>query len=360
MSTVPVEPVLRSRLASAVAVEVVPWLWPGWVARGTVTVLDGDPGLGKSTITTWLAARVSRGLPLPGEAEDARRDPAGVLLASAEDSAAHTIRPRLEAAGADLDRVRILDDVGEPADDGAEVRNLQLPADLPLIEAQMRADGAALLVLDPLMAYVGRDRRGRLIDAHREPSARQLLAGLKRLAEATGAAVLVVRHLTKSGRASAVHRGTGSLSITAAAWSVLLAGRDPSDPGLTALAMVKGNLGPRPRTLRYRLEAAGAVSRVAWGEVCALRADDLLRSDRPGGGPVQPRGPAEELVWRALESGPRPAVEVYQVGAGAGFSNDQVWRAAKSVGVGKWKAGQRQGWVWQLPTEPDPDELPPL
>src|SRR5262249_62066736 len=99
-------------------------------------------------------------------------------IRSGEDSAAHTIGPRLEAAGADLDRVRIIDDIGAPDANGEITRNLQLPDDLPLIEQQMLADQAALLIIDPLLAYVGRDRRGRLIDANREQSARELLAGL--------------------------------------------------------------------------------------------------------------------------------------------------------------------------------------
>src|SRR5262249_54031542 len=154
--------------------------------------------------------------------------------------------------------------------------------------------------------YVGRDRRGRLIDANREQSARELLAGLKRLAEATQAAVLVVRHLTKAARALALHRGTRSIGITRGARSVIPPGRDPEDPDQRALAMVKGNLGPRPRTLRYRLETTNRVAGVKWGEACDLRADDLLRREAASVQTDQ-HGPVEEFLWRLLQMGPKPA-----------------------------------------------------
>lgn len=358
MSTHFANSVLRSRLVSAIEVEQVPWLWSGWIARRALSVLDGDPGLGKSTLSFWLAARVSRGLPLPGEAKNTQRAPAGVLIASAEDSAAHTIRPRLEAAGADLDRIRIIDDVGEPDESGETTRNLQLPADLPLIEEQMKRDGASLLIVDPLMAYVGRDRQGRLIDPNRELSARKLLNDLKRLSESTESAVLVVRHLTKSGRASAVHRGTGSIGITGAARSVLLAGMHPEDADSRVLAMVKTNLAPRPKSWTYQFRTTENIATIAWGGACDLFADDLLSLRNKGNS--EELGPVEKWLWDVLSQGPKEANKIYQMGRNAGISPRRVWTAAKTIRVSKWKSGFQGSWIWQLPTEPDMTEMPPL
>lgn len=358
MSTHITNSVLRSRLASAIAVEQIPWLWPGWMARRALSVLDGDPGLGKSTFSIWLAARVSRGLPLPGEPDDIRHAPAGVLIASAEDSAAQTIRPRLEAAGADLDRVRIIDDVGEPDEAGETTRNLQLPADLDLIAEQMKRDGAALLIVDPLMSYVGRDRQGRLIDPNRELSARKLLHDLKCFSEATESAVLVVRHLTKSGRASAVHRGSGSIGITGAARSVLLAGLHPDDADSRVLAMVKSNLAPRPKSWTYQFRTTGNISTIAWGKSCDLFADDLLGLRSKGGG--EELGPIEKWLWDVLSEGPKEASKIYEMGRAAGLSPTRVWGAAATIRVSKWKNGYQGRWMWQLPTEPDVTELPPI
>ena len=115
----------------------------------------------------------------------------------------------------------------------------------------MVGDGEKLLVIDPLMAFLGRDRHGKSIDAHRDQSIRMLMSEFKSLAERTGAAVVVVRHLNKTAGVSAVYRGGGSIGITGAARGVILAGKHPYDSDRRVLAVVKSNLGPRPMSRVY-------------------------------------------------------------------------------------------------------------
>jgi hypothetical protein len=245
----------------------VEWLWRHTIPRGAITMLDGDPGLGKSTITTDVAARVSRGWAMPPGGGPNGSEPAGVLLLSAEDDAATTIRPRLEAAGADLGRVHILDAIRHGDDTAPPV----LPWDLPVIEDTMTRLGVALLVIDPFLAFLDGD-----LDAHKDQDVRRCLHRLKEVAERTRAAIMLVRHLNKLTGGAAIYRGGGSIGITGAARSSLVVGRHPDNPSVCVLAGIKSNLGPLRRSITYSHEPAGDVSRIAWGGECDLAADDIL------------------------------------------------------------------------------------
>ncbi len=134
------------RAISAIRPEQVKWLWSQRIPRGKLVVLDGDPGLGKSTLTLDFAARVSAGEAMPDQSR--RRRPAGVVILSAEDGPADTIRPRLEAAGADLDQVFVLDTVATPEGD----HYFAIPDDIPTLERSVQERKAALVVIDPLTA----------------------------------------------------------------------------------------------------------------------------------------------------------------------------------------------------------------
>src|SRR5262252_7265677 len=136
---------VRVRRLTSIEPKPVDWLWPGWIPAGTVTVLDGDPGLGKSTLLLDLAARVSRGLSMPDGSRGGA--PAGVVILSAEDDPARVIRPRLELAGADLERVAL---VSILTGDGAEREPTIDAPDLKRVEAAVREVSARLLVVDPL------------------------------------------------------------------------------------------------------------------------------------------------------------------------------------------------------------------
>ncbi len=193
----PPEPIIVQ--LSDVVAETVRWLWHGWMPSGTLVVLDGDPGLGKSTLTLDLTARITTGrLMPPGEGGDLR-GPGCVLLLGAEDVLRYTVRPRLDAAGADNERVFALE--GFRAADGHE-RPVGLPADLERMEEFIVGRGISLVVVDPLMAYLGTD-----IDAHKDQDVRRCLRPLARLAERTGTTILLLRHLNKLSGGPALYRG---------------------------------------------------------------------------------------------------------------------------------------------------------
>ena len=233
------------KLAAIPCSEITPtsvsWLWYPYLARGKLAVLDGDPGTGKSFATIDLAARLSRGAALPDGATPTA--PGSVLLLNAEDDATDTIQPRVASAGGDLARVHIL----ASAVSGSG-RLPQFPADLPALEAAIYEHAAALVVIDPMMAFFPPE-----VSANNDQSIRTALTPLAALAATTGATILLVRHLRKAGGASAIYRGAGSIGIMGAVRTGLMIARHPEDPELRVLAMTKTNIGPVGRSLGFHL-----------------------------------------------------------------------------------------------------------
>jgi len=348
--------------ASKVMPERVRWLWSGRIPLGKLTVLDGDPGLGKSTITLDLGARITTGSPLPGS-ED-RFGPTNVVLLSAEDGVADTIRPRLEAAGADLERVVIVDHVTDT--DGA--RPVELPTDLDRIRELVRAERAALVVVDPLMAFLTGD-----VNSNRDQDVRRVMHQLKLVAEKTGAAVLVLRHLNKAVNlgGSALYRGGGSIGIIGAARSGLLVAPDPDDEGdlgRRILAVSKSNLAAKAESLAYSIvgDELYDVAKVVWGGTSNRMAEQLLgrAAERPS--PEQDR--AEAFLVHALANGPRRAADLREQAESKGLAWRTVQRAAEALEVdmeqrpepGRRGPGPSWWWLPGVEGEPEPESAPEM
>lgn len=257
------------RLFSEVKAERVTWLWEHRIPVGKVTLIDGDPGNGKSAMTTDFAARLTVGRPWP---DGSPCKQGGVVICSAEDGEADTIRPRLDAAGGDPEKVLALATV-QTGDDGDE-RLLSIPEDLQVLENGIERVKAKLVIVDPLMAFLSPG-----VNAHKDQDVRRALAPLARLAEETGAAVLVVRHLNKATGGNALYRGGGSIGIVGAARSALLVARHPEDGDRRVLAGLKSNLAPSIPSLAFALtEADNGAVKVEWKGQSHLSADTLLEA----------------------------------------------------------------------------------
>ena len=204
-------------LASDVEPEKVCWFWQRRMPLGKLTVLDGDPGAGKSTICLDVAARASTGRAMPDGTPGVE---GGAVILSAEDGAADTIVPRLGLAGADLTRILLLQNL--ETNEGP--RPVILPDDLDEVRVAIHRVGAVLVVVDPLMAMLTG-----AVDAHRDQDVRRALLPLANLAEETGVAIVVVRHLIKGMGSNPLYRGGGSIGIIGAARSGLLVMLDPED-----------------------------------------------------------------------------------------------------------------------------------
>lgn len=259
---------------------------------------------------------------------------------NAEDGLADTIRPRLDAAGGDASKVLALATV---ADGGGHGRVLSIPEDVAIIERGIEQIGASLVVIDPLMAFLSGE-----INAHKDQDVRRGLAPLAKMAERTGAAVVVVRHLNKGQGGNALYRGGGSIGIIGAARSGLVVGQDPQDESRRILAPTKGNLSKKATSLMYTITTApNEAARIHWLGQSKLSATDLVQVPDT---PEEKSALAEaiEFLKESLEEYPMAAVQMKKDAHNAGISPSTLKRAKSVLGVNSKKESDGS-WTWSLP-----------
>ena len=239
---------------SDVETEEISWLWKPYIPFGKYSLLEGDSGLGKTTIAMQIIASCTTGNPLPGVEE--RLAPFNVIYQTAEDGLADTIRPRLENAKADLTRVKIIDDSENP-----------LTLSDERIGRAIRENKAKLMILDPIQAYLGSGT-----DMNRANEVRPVLSKLGKVASETGCAILLIGHLNKNNSASAGQRGLGSIDIIAAARSVLLVGAQKDDFNTRAICHIKSSLAPAGPSIAFSL---GTEDGFKWLGECETTPEDL-------------------------------------------------------------------------------------
>jgi putative DNA primase/helicase len=345
---------LRTVRLADVQPERLRWLWPARIPLGKLTLLYGDPGLGKSFLTMDLAARVSTGAgwpDLPGE----QCDPGGVILLSAEDGLADTIRPRLDAAGADVTRIESIESVGIA---GGGERSVNLADDLRLIEERIAQRGdVRLFIMDPISAYCGK------ADSHTNAEVRGMLAPIAKLAERHGVAIVAVSHLNKGAGGRAMYRAMGSLAFIAAARAGWLVVENENDPAKRLLLPTKMNLAARPTGLAFSLRDSGTlgdVPNIAWSaDPVDLSADDALAAIAGQGGDDDGRkgalGEAMDFLRHELAGGAKPSGEVKKAATAAGIKPRTLDRARAELGVVAAPDGFGGPWTWALPAQTAPE-----
>lgn len=333
-----------------VEAERLTWLWPNRLPAGKLITLDGDPSLGKSTLAVTFASHISTGTPWP---DGAPCEVGTVVMMSAEDGMADTIRPRLDAAGGDPARVHMLTAITVTDDEGETTTRPPTLGDIGAIRGVVERTGARLLVVDVLMAYMP----GK-VDSHRDQDVRTVLHRLSEIANETGCAVLLLRHLNKSAGGSAMYRGGGSIGIVGAARAGYLVAPDPDNDGAVVLACVKSNLAREPESLSYRLESAPGtdVARVVWLGGSAHTAQTLLsvvldRDDEQDEVTVAGKWLLAFLDQPAW-GGSAPFKEILKAAKTDDISERTLRRAARSVGVTiDRKGGFGTGSRWHTPQE---------
>lgn len=327
---------------ASVEPERLTWLWEGRLPAGKIATIDGDPSVGKSTLSVDIAAHVSTGTPWPDGAPCAVGD---VLILSAEDGLADTIRPRLDAAGGDPARVHALTAVRVAGDDGQLAERPPTLADIAAITAAIHRVNARLVVVDVMMAFLP----GK-VDSHKDQDIRAVLSRLSKMCEETGATLVLLRHLNKSGGNSPMYRGGGSIGIVGAARVGYLIARDPDDPDTRIMACVKSNLAKEPESLSYRLESAPGsdVAHVVWTGVSSHDAFALIQNGRED---TDDRNEVDQWLLNLLDENQHrvDAKKALTAARSAGFSVDQAKRAKKRLGVESVKSSMAGGWDWVLP-----------
>jgi putative DNA primase/helicase len=327
---------------SEIQPEPVDWLWPGRFARGKLSLTVGDPGVGKSYAALDIGARISIG----GVWPDGGRAPLGnVLIVSYEDGLADTIRPRLDALGADVKKILTISVIVK---DGGKRQTLSLAEHLELLRQQIIEHEAVLLILDPILAFMGANT-----DTHKSSAVRQVLAPLCQLAEETDCTINAIMHLNKrSGETNSVYRITSSLDFAAVARSVFICAKFPEDSSRRAMAAIKANLSALPPSLEYTIADDGAGQGIfKWIGETELSADDLLSTPPEN---KSARDEAKEFLIDLLSDGDLPAEKVFAAARAKGIKEKTLRRAAKELGVEIFQVGTKGkagtgGWVWHLP-----------
>lgn len=250
--------------AAEIPTKTVSWVWPGRIPAHMLTLLEGDPGTGKSTLVSEIVACLTTGRPLPATDRMTRRQPMRIAMLADEDNWSMTVVPRLKAAGADLGRVFRLA--------GIRTEGYLAPyslGDLATLRHDLRAVHAELLIIDPLMAYFG----GRDVDTHKDQHVRSILGPLVQIAEEDGLTIVAIRHFTKGSVGDkAIYRGGGSIGFTGQARAILQTGEHPDqaeNPNQYVLAVAKCNLAPLEMSIGYQIgsDPIYDVARVRWDDV---------------------------------------------------------------------------------------------
>ena len=271
------------KLMSNVPEEPVEWLWPGYIPLGESTILEGDPGTNKSSLTHAVAASLTKGTKMPCvPPKRGRKRKGGALFLIAEDSLAKTVRGRLLAAGADLTKIGVLE-------------NVVIPDDLMRAEKAIAEIDARLVVVDTINDFLNCNVLG-------NQAVRKALRPLRDLAERMNVAVVMIRHFTKGANGNSLLRGGGSVGITAVARSQLKVYKHPNDPHLRVLLQDKSTLGPTSPNLLFEVASTDTgCFRLEWHGECSLTLEDLERKHK--GSPRLEA--AEKFLLDKLARGPR-------------------------------------------------------
>lgn len=315
---------LQIRKLSEVELQEVDWLWYPYIPFGKLSIIQGDPGEGKTTLALRLAAACSTGQALPGT-EIA--EPFNVIYQTAEDGLGDTIKPRLMEAGANQDRVLNI---------AEDVNSLTLLDER--IEAAIVQTSAKLMILDPIQGYLG----GK-VDMNRANEIRTVLKNVAAVAERTGCAIVLVGHLNKATGANSAYRGLGSIDFRAAARSVLLVGRMKKEPNVRVIVHDKSSLAPEGKSIAFSL---GDENGFRWLDgYNDITADELLC-----GFSVETKtAAAEQLILDMLSDGEPVLCKTIQAAAKAkGISKRTLDDAKKNIGsIHTDKPGKH--WTWQIP-----------
>lgn len=309
----------------------VEWLWYPYIPYGNITIIEGDPGEGKTTLVLKLAAALSRGLPLPCD-DDKEYEPIHIIYQTAEDGIEDTIKPRLEKAGADCSMIRVIDETDK------ELSMTDDRLEQAIIETKAR-----LIILDPIQAYIGAT-----VDMHRANEIRPVLKHLGIIAEKHNCAIILIGHMNKASGSKSTYRGLGSIDIQATARSVLLVARLRDKPNIRIMAHDKSSLAPAGDAIGFEMTEDN-------GMVCIgpydITIDELLSGNEGRG--KKKLDIAENFIKEYFGSNKViPSNEIMMEAAKRSIKRNTLLSAKKKLGITSDKEKAEDGtiyWTWVMP-----------
>lgn len=309
----------------------VNWLWYPYIPYGKITVIEGDPGEGKTTLALTLAALLSRGQPLPCD-DDIPYEPINIIYQTAEDGIDDTIKPRLEKANADCSKIRVIDETEK-----------ELSMTDERLEQAIAETNAKLVILDPIQAYIGSD-----VDMHRANEIRPVLKRLGIIAEKYGCAIVLIGHMNKASGAKSTYRGLGSIDIQATARSVLLVARIPDKPNIRIMAQDKSSLAAAGDSIGFEISEGRGFECIGPYDITV---DELLAGKEGRGRKKLDVAIAFIKEYFGVES-EVSSKDIEEEAAKKGIKRNTLLSAKKKLGI---MAGNRKttdgtmNWTWILP-----------
>lgn len=309
----------------------VEWLWYPYIPYGKITIIEGDPGEGKTTLVLKLAAALSRGLPLPCD-DDKEYEPIHIIYQTAEDGIEDTIKPRLEKAGADCSMIRVIDETD---------KELSMTDDR--LEQAIIETGSRLIILDPIQAYIGAT-----VDMHRANEIRPVLKHLGIIAEKHNCAIILIGHMNKASGSKSTYRGLGSIDIQATARSVLLVARLRDKPNIRIMAHDKSSLAPAGDAIGFEMTEDN-------GMVCIgpydITIDELLSGNEGRG--KKKLDIAENFIKEYFGTNKViPSNEIMMEATKRSIKRNTLLSAKKKLGITSDKEKADDGtiyWTWVMP-----------
>lgn len=307
---------------SEIQSQEVSWLWFPFIPYGKLTIIQGDPGDGKTTFILNIAAKLSKGEGLDSEMK--LTEPLNVIYQSAEDGLADTIKPRLEQAGADCENILVIDE---------SIKSLSM-IDERLEEAVIRTK-ARLLILDPIQAYLGDG-----MDMNRANEARDMTKKLAALAEKYQCAIVLVGHMNKAAGNKVAYRGMGAIDFFAVARSVLLVGRVEGEENTRAVVQIKNNLAAFGHPKAFALSEDG----FHWLGDYGITADEVLGGIAPKANKMEQ---AKRLLRKLAETNnAMQSNEIFNLAEEQGISKRTLENAKKELGIRAKRINNT--WYWEL------------